>query len=126
MQLQLSQLLPQVLFVPFHVSVSQLLLLLRVVQGRVICPYNCKVDIRGIRPNLALEVVTLHLYPTHIQMCPREREAIFLSSRGVIQQWWSWLGPLVLPLGVLWLNAIADCPLLGLVSGALRVDHLGT
>ena len=63
-------------------------------------------------------------------MCPRERDTLFLTRRCVIQQCWSCLGPLVLPLGVLWLNGIVDFPLLGfltlgLVSRAPRGWSLG-
>ena len=54
---------------------------------------------------------------------PQGERTIFSTKRGVIKQWWSWLGPLVLPLGVLCLNGTADCHLLGfltlgLVSGS--------
>ena len=43
---------------------------------------------------------------------------------------WLWPDPLILSLGVLWLNGIVDCPLLGfltlgLVSGAPRGGSLG-
>ena len=51
-------------------------------------------------------------------MCPRER-AIFSTRTGVIEQWWSWLGPLVLDLGVLWFNGTVDCPLLGFLTSGL-------
>ena len=44
---------------------------------------------------------------------PQGERAIFSTKRGVIEQWWSWMGPLVHPLGVLWFNGTADCPLTG-------------
>ena len=62
--------------------------------------------------------------------CAPRRERSFFTRRGVIQQWWSWLGTLILPLGVVWLNGTTDFPLLGfstlgLVSRALKGWTLG-
>ena len=68
--------------------------------------------------------------PVHLQVYPMERGPIFFARRGIIEQWWSWLGPLVHPLGVLWLNGNVDCLLMGfltsgLVSGAPNGWPLG-
>ena len=65
-----------------------------------------------------------HVHSVALGVTQGER-AIFLTRRDVIEQWWSWMGPLVPPLGVLWLNGTANFPLLkfltlGLVSGAPR------
>jgi len=62
--------------------------------------------------------------------CAPRRERSIFTRRGVIQQWCSWLGTLILPLGVVWLNGTADFPLLGfltlgLVSRALKGWTLG-
>ena len=70
----------------------------------------------GFTMDKGLPAVMLHPYPTHLQMCPKEREPIFFTRRGVIEQWQSWMGPLVLPLGLLWLNGVVDFPLLGFLT----------
>ena len=74
--------------------------------------------------------VTLHLYQGCLQIYPREREAHFSTRRCIIQQCQSWQGPLARPLGVLWLNGIVGCTLLGflisrLVYRAARGQSLG-
>ena len=45
-------------------------------------------DINSYSDNLTIflrmETITLHMYPMHLQMCPREREPIVFTKRGVI------------------------------------------
>ena len=58
-------------------------------------------------------IVSVPSTPSYV---PQGETAIFFTRRCVIEQWWLWLGPLVLPLGVLWLNGTADYPLLGFLT----------